>query len=99
MEQIRKTVVGVYHVFGQQAKIAVIKSANAEEEIFVCDFLNGVEKVLVADRNVPFAQAPFELTDAEQRMVDLAPPKQEPKPKPKAKTAAKKSAPKGKAKK
>lgn len=73
MEQIRKTVVGVYHVFGQQAKIAVITDVNVDEEYFVCDMLNGVETVLAAGKKVPFWQAPFDLDGNERRILGMTP--------------------------
>ncbi len=90
MELLRKKVVGVYHVFGQQAKIAVITDVNVDEEYFVCDMLNGVETVLAAKKKVPFWQAPFELGDDEKLALGL--PLDEQKPK----AATKKSAPKAK---
>ena len=106
MDTVTKSITSLYHVFGEQAKIAVITDVNESEGYYVCDMLNGVHKVLDSGRHVPFAQAPFELTYDEWITLGLTPaPESEEAPaplppaKPEAKPGAKETASKGSARK
>lgn len=111
MNTVTKPITSLYHVFGEQAKFAVITGVNESEGYYLCDLKNGVGKLLDCERHIPFSQIPFDpLTDDERGALGMAPipevepeaappPAAKPKPEPKAKPATKKTPSKGTARK
>lgn len=109
MSTVTKSISSLYHVFGEQAKLAVITGVNESEGYYVCDLKNGVHKVLDSGRHVPFSQIPFDpLTDDERAALGMAPipepeetpaPPPPPNPRPQEKPATKKTPSKGTARK